>query len=124
MINKDKEFDFEYWSELAKQDPAKFEEQRKQVVDNYISTIPSEVTQDRMRRLQWRVNRERELAKNPMDATVRIYDMMWDSVGKNLDALQDLAELLAGNHLQHPRVFKESQAATILPFRSHTGTQG
>ena len=113
-------FDFDRWSKLAKDNPQAFEEQRKAIIDEYISDVPNAVQRDRLERLQWRVEKERELAKSPMDATIRIYDMMWDSLGRNLDALQDLADLLKGNSIG----VTAKAEASILPFRKRTGTQG
>jgi len=89
---KAKGFDFDYWCELAKQDPEAFEQAREQEISNYIGTLNDESAQERLRRLQWRVEMERKLSKNPMDSAVRLYDMMWDSVSKNYEALQELAK--------------------------------
>jgi len=87
-----KGFDFDYWKNLSKNNPEAFESARKQEIDKYISNLKDENVQDRMRRLQWRVEMERKRSKNPMDSAVRIYDMMWESVGKNFEAIQDLTE--------------------------------
>ena len=123
-MKKEKAFDFDYWMKLAKNDPEAFEAQRAGLIEKYIAEVPGEVQRDRLSRLQWRVNKERELAKNPMDAAVRIYDMMWESVGKNVEALQDLADVLAGGVLQQPVARIKKDEAQILPFRNRTGTQG
>ena len=87
-----KGFDFDYWKNLSKNNPEAFESARKQEIDQYISNLKDENVQDRMRRLQWRVEMERKRSKSPMDSAVRIYDMMWESVGKNFEAIQDLTE--------------------------------
>lgn len=121
-MKKEKAFDFDYWMNLAKKNPEVFEAQRAKLIESYIAEVPGEVQRDRLSRLQWRVNKERELASSPMDAAVRIYDMMWESVGKNVEALQDLADVLAGDILHQPVTKAKKDAAQILPFRS--GTQG
>ena len=90
--NKSSDFDFDYWCNLAKKDPEAFEAARQEKINGYIEGIGSESTQERMRKLQWRVEMERKLSKNPMDAAIRIYDMMWESVGKNFEAIQELAD--------------------------------
>jgi hypothetical protein len=115
-------FDFDHWMKLAKEDPEAFEKQREAAIGQYLTSVPSEVQRDRLKRLQWRVDKEREMAKTPMDAAIRIYDMMWESVGKNIDALQDLADTLTGNLVEESASKKEQ--ASILPFRKRTGTQG
>lgn len=116
-------FDFDHWVKLAKDDPEAFEKQREAVIGEYISTVPGDFQRERLGRLQWKVDRERELARTPMDAAVRIYDMMWDSVGQNMNALQDLADALTGNLASEIADRKQKEAA-ILPFRNNTGTQG
>jgi len=89
------EFDFDYWSKLAKQDPDAFEAAREAEINKHIASLGDEATQERMRRLQWRVEMERKRSSSPLDAAARIYDMMWDSVGSNIKALDELVELVS-----------------------------
>lgn len=119
-----KEFDFDYWCQLAKDDPAAFEAARKQEIDNHIAGIQQKSTQERMERLQWRVEMERKRSKNPMDSAIRIYDMMWESVGKNFEAIQDLADHLKPS--QDSSVSSLRPQAKVLKFNreEHTGTEG
>ncbi len=91
-IENSKAIDFDYWRKLASGDPDAFEAARKKIVEAHIKTLGDESAQERMRRLQWRIDIERQLAKTPMEAAIRIYDMMWESVGKNFEAIQQLAE--------------------------------
>lgn len=118
-----KGFDFDYWRDLAKKDPEAFEAARKLEIDQYISSLKSEDVQDRMRRLQWRVNTERRRSKNPMDSAIRIYDMMWESVGKNFEAIQDLSEHFKP---EAERKSKKPSSAKVLSFKQEevTGTEG
>lgn len=108
-------FDFDYWRDLAKNDPAAFEAAREQEINKHITSISDdEHTQERLRRLQWRVEMERKRSKNPMDSAVRIYDMMWESVGKNIEALHDLTDhLTPGTEKQA----KKESSARILKFK-------
>ena len=71
------QLDFDQWLKLAEEDPAAFEEQRKAYLDSYIAETSLEV-RDRLSRVQWRIDKERELATNPMDACIKINTMMWD----------------------------------------------
>lgn len=107
-------FDFEYWSDLAQKDPAAFEVAREEKINQHISTIADNSTQDRLRRLQWRVEMERKRSKSAMDSAARIYDMMWESVGKNFDALQDLSDQLKPSS---QRATKKRPEAKVLSFR-------
>lgn len=69
-------FDFEQMSELARTDPDSFEQMRNYLLDACIARS-SVAHQDRLRRLQWRVDRLRERASNPLSACVQISDLMW-----------------------------------------------
>jgi hypothetical protein len=85
-------FDFSEWSSLADTDPQAFEVRREQAIESVIQSMP-DAKQERMRRLQWRIDQERRLAKSPMAACIRLSNMMWENVlGKNglLDNLQHL----------------------------------
>ncbi len=117
--------DFEYWKNLAKADPSAFEEARKQVIEEFLASVPVEC-RDRMVRLQWRVDMERQRARNPMDAAIRIYDMMWESVGKSVDALEALSEMLPGalpNKAKAKGKPKAPEVAKVLAFpQQATGT--
>jgi len=72
------EFDFEHWVKLAEQDPAQFEDLRSQTINNAIDELPED-KQLMLRRLQWKVDRVRELKSTPMAACLAITDMMWDT---------------------------------------------
>lgn len=116
-------FDFNYWLELAKKNPQAFEKERQQVVDKYINGIKDTEIQERMRCLQWKIDTERKLAKTPMDSAVRIYDMMWESLSKNMEALQELSDLLVEtkNRTPSPRKpVRKTYNATILPFKEQS----
>ncbi len=88
-MKKQSEFDFDYWMKLAEKDPAAFEQQRRALIQTTIQEAP-ETMQKRLNGLQWRIDSEIKLAKNPMDACLRVYQKMMDSVyepGGLLDAL-------------------------------------
>ncbi|MDH3326776.1 MAG: DUF3135 domain-containing protein [Gammaproteobacteria bacterium] len=87
-------FDFEYWSELAKKTPEEFEAARAAEINKYIASLDDKHLQERMQRVQWRVEMERERSKSPLNAAARIYDMMWESVGRSMKELEELTELL------------------------------
>jgi len=119
-----KGFNFDYWRDLAQKDPAAFEAAREQEIKNHIAGLGDEQVQQRMQRLQWRVEMERKRCKNPMDSAIKIYDMMWESVGKNFEAIQDLAD-----HFKpaEDRKAKKSEQAKVLKFKQDeevTGTTG
>ena len=115
--NKTIEFDFEQWSNLARTDPGVFEEYRTKLCEQMISDAPLE-QRARLRRLQWRIDAERQRHKTPMGSCVAITGMMWESMyGKNglVCALHRLLTSETG-----PQAFHPAQSATVLSFRGKT----
>lgn len=88
------DFDFEYWAELARNDPEKFERLRKLQIDKIIQSSPEDI-QKRMQGIQWQIDQIRQTTKSPMAACIKISSMMWDSVlGDNglVEAIEKLQE--------------------------------
>jgi len=112
-------FDFEYWRRLAAEDPAAFESARASAVTALIEAAPPE-RQARLQGIQWRIDRLRERAPNPMAACLRLSRMMWDSLlGPNgLFATLKRLERIDGRSAQPP--------AKVLPLRRRhsTGRRG
>jgi hypothetical protein len=68
--------DFDYLTGLARSDPTEFERLRRNAIESYISALPLD-RQERMRRLQWRIDQERR-KHTPLGACVKLSNMMWD----------------------------------------------
>lgn len=104
--------DFEQWAQLARQDPQTFEQLRQRLLDAHISRC-SATHRERLRRLQWRIDRLREQASNPMAACVEISNLMWttfDQLGKAYQAPQTLQPTPEGK--------PKAKTAAIVPFKS------
>ena len=89
-MNTCQQFDFDAWVKLAKSDPAAFERQRADIIEEFMQQVPADRRQ-RLRCLQWRIDHTRQRAANPMSACLRISQMMWDSLlgdGGLLEALE------------------------------------
>ncbi len=71
--------DFDRWSQMAQQDPEKFEAMRQQLIANAIAQAP-EYLKQRMIGLQWQVDKIRRQASNPMAACLQISQRMWANV--------------------------------------------
>ncbi len=69
---------FKYWSELAVQDPDRFERERREVIGEAISAAPED-KRERLLRLQWRIDTERARASNPLSACIRLNRMLFES---------------------------------------------
>jgi len=68
---------FTYWSNLAKTDPERFEQERKDAIEAVITSAPEHL-QKRLRGIQWRVDIERSRASNPLSSAIRLNKMMMD----------------------------------------------
>lgn len=83
--------DWEEWVKLAREDPEKFERERKAAIEELIMGQPQ--TRRSSRRLQWKIDAIRRTSPNSLSACIRIFDMLMDSVyGANglLEALNRL----------------------------------
>ena len=96
--------DFDYLTELAQSDPSEFERLRRHAIESYIATLPAE-RQQRMRRLQWRIDQERR-NHSPMGACLKLSKMMWD----HLLGPGGLVVLMKGDSSDPPRSGK------VIPF--------
>lgn len=119
--SKSEGIDFDAWFQLAQQDPEAFERKRKHLVETTIENAPQD-KQERLRCLQWRIDRVRDLSSTPMSACIKISRMMWDNVlGSNglLENLQELSQqsknLLEGKTTDLSPS-KPHNAADVLPF--------
>ncbi len=90
--------DFDAWSAMARSDPKAFESMRLAAIEAAIASAPA-ARRERLRRLQWRIDQERRLARTPMAACLRISRMMWRQVlgpGGLNDRLDDLRRVAHG----------------------------
>ena len=100
------EFDFDHWATLARDDPARFERDRRVALARALRRIPVR-RRRRLRCLQWRIDQIRCTSRTPLAACIRLSQMMWDSVHGE----HGLAAVLR-NPGQPARA-----AAAVLPFR-------
>ena len=119
---------FKYWSELAVQDPERFELERKEAIERVIAEAP-ESQQERLRRLQWRIDVERSRASNPLSACIRLNRMMLDSfyaengfvnaINSSAASIRDILLSIQDHHvptLQSDGDALERGKATIFSF--------
>ena len=96
--------DFDTWSAMARTDPQTFEKMRLGAIQAAIDSAP-EANRERLRRLQWRIDQERRLARTPLAACVGISRLMWRAVvaqnGLN-ERLTDLHVLVSGRPADGP----------------------
>ncbi|MEJ2508211.1 MAG: DUF3135 domain-containing protein [Gammaproteobacteria bacterium] len=107
------EFDFETLSVLAKTDPGSFETLRQKAIERAIARAPAGSRQ-RLRRLQWRIDRVRETSRTPLAACVLISNMMWTSFNDLNRVYQRLGE---NTESGASRARRERPLAADVPFR-------
>ena len=106
------EFDFEEWARLAREDPQAFEERRREEIRRVIDARPD--LRPRLEGLQFRLDAERQLARTPLKACLRMSSLMWESFHTLKERLDDLAGVGSGTAGGAP---KSSTAATVIPLR-------
>ena len=103
------DIDFEYWSILASTDPQKFEQLRQDKISAVINRATSQ-RQQRLRALQWKIDKIRELHKDSTAAAcLAISELMWETFEHLAELLQSQAE----NGLSAPT---PTMQANIIPF--------
>ncbi|MCW9024429.1 MAG: DUF3135 domain-containing protein [Gammaproteobacteria bacterium] len=113
--NSGNKFDFDHWSEIAKTDPDAFESMRNERLSACIDQAPDNV-QQRLRCLQWRIDRVREQSKTPLAACIKISGMMWETVHQ----LGDSYQMMSGDKRGASRETYQKASARVLPFRPRT----
>ncbi len=105
--------DFDEWSALATCDPHQFEQRRSHLLNEVLQyTAPPR--QQRLRCLQWRIDKVREISPNPMSACIKLSTMMWDSLMGQGGLHETLHALTQTNT---PSTQPARRKAVILPFR-------
>ena len=70
--------DHETLARLARENPEAFERLRRDLLDGLIDRAPEHL-KPRLRGVQFRVDQVRQLAHTPLNATIRISELMWKS---------------------------------------------
>lgn len=106
--------DFDEWMMLAKNDPDKFEEQRRKRIELFFNNVPEEKLQ-RLKGLQWQIDQTRKLAGSPMASCIAISNMMWDSVSRLQEHQYELVSLATGKAARPLK--KSPPSAEILSIK-------
>lgn len=109
-----KEFDFAAWARLAREDAAAFERARRQAVERVIAGGEDP---DKLARLQWRLDAERQRAKTPLKACLRFSGLMWET----FDSLRHTLSRVAYGESPPPARRARRPAAAVLPLRRKMG---
>ncbi|MEZ5542280.1 MAG: DUF3135 domain-containing protein [Pseudomonadota bacterium] len=100
-------FDFDAWAKLFVKDPEEFEKQRLIAIEQLIQQAPPH-KQQRLRCLQWKLDQVRRIAPNPLAASLRMNELLWESLA-GPDGLIE--------RLNRPRPQRQPpRRARVLPF--------
>lgn len=113
MLSTRQKFDFDAWVDLARRDPTAFEKKRKKIIDEAILRAPA-TRQQRLRCLQWKLDRIRETSRTPMIACLHINRLLWENVTGKHGLLNSLQQLQSG----HPEHGSDQSKAKIIPLHT------
>jgi hypothetical protein len=97
-------FDFEYWKNLAKNDPMLFEKKRSEAIETLIRSCREE-NQLRLRQLQWRIDGIRRKHDSHTGALVEMQQLVHESCEELMSTLEEVSrrlEQLSDELLQAP----------------------
>lgn len=109
-------FDFDEWMNLAKTDPEAFDARRKEIIDDLIAHAPEHIRQ-RLKSFQWRIDMERARCDNPMQACIKLSNMMWDLVYGDRGFLWSLQQISDPNTLLTASAATATPSAQVLPLK-------
>lgn len=116
-MERDDGFDFAAWKELAATSPADFEARRAEAIAAFLDALPSD-RRERLERFQWRLDRERDRARTPLEACVRFSEMLSEQVWGDGGLAQRFEELAAVARGETPPPALGRPPATVLDFTS------
>jgi len=103
-------FDFDGWARLASDNPQAFEKKRNRAVEQRIRQAPAH-KQQRLRCLQWKLDQIRRTAPSPLAASIRMNQLLWESVAGSDGLLDRLRQPLNAR--------RRRGTARVIPFPSN-----
>jgi hypothetical protein len=85
-------YDFDYLMNLYQEDPDRFDEAITSMKEDFINSLP-EAKREIYRAKQWRIERELEKIKNPLERMNRMVSIFWDGVNDGLSKYRHLGFL-------------------------------
>lgn len=106
--------DFDTLKHMAEQDPEALERLRQNMAEQVINSAPA-AFQARLRGIQFQVDSQRRLAKNPMQSCIKISQMMHESFAELREKLNHFAKgSTLMDHLEESE--NETTSAEIIAF--------
>ncbi len=102
---------FEQWRALYLEDPQKFEQNRQQVLNDFIDSAP-EKYQARLKGLKFQMECEARRLKSDEAYHMRLFTMMMESLASLNDQFQELLQTVNSDHIPE----QDQKDATVLPM--------
>jgi len=109
---------FDDWKELFEQNPERFEECRKRMLEHQITLAP-ENSRQRLRGLMFQMECESAKARSPLNYNQRLYAMMMEQFDELRESLQLLCK---GDANVLAESLDNQSSATVLPFNRQVKT--
>ena len=110
----------EVLSLLARDDPLAYETLRREMIERFIDSAPERI-KPRLNGIQFRVESVRQLSGSALGATVKLYQLMWESFHRLNHNWQDLVNSKAGEVNPHDSTlgtrYQRIESASVLEFR-------
>ncbi|ABO89062.1 conserved hypothetical protein [Aeromonas salmonicida subsp. salmonicida A449] len=104
--------DFDTLRRLAVAEPERLDELLRQQIEGLIDRVSPE-QQQRLRGLQFRIDCQRQLAKNNMDSCIRIAAMMHDSF---YSMRSEMIQLNANLYADQAPVYRENNVVSFFDY--------
>lgn len=111
-IKQIENFSFEDLAGLATKDPAKFEALRAKMCQDLIQSAPERLHR-RLNGLQFTIDMERQKAKTPLAACIKLSNMMHDSLKELQQALANPEEYMRNLRQEEAQVLQFGSLETI-----------
>ena len=109
------DFNFDEWAELARSDPAEFEERRQHTLRVAVEQAPAR----HRRKLEgtlFRIEANRAKAKNPLHHAILAAQLMWASFEEMRASLNQVSSIGPGERAQSTEKSVARRSATITEF--------
>ena len=107
---------FEEMRKLAEENPEELENLRRKEIDSIINSARNEEQKRKLRGLQFKIDAERSITKNPMALCIKLSDMMKSKFEELRESLNDIKDLplVKKSNTQEPAKVEPK----ILPLNS------
>jgi len=108
--------DFDTMKQMAEQDPEALERLRQEHVDKIISNAPEQY-QARLKGIQFQVDSQRQISKNPVQSCIKISQMMHESFNELREQLNRFTHDSSSSLIENLEdVQQETESADIIAF--------